>query len=135
MLKLIIGVKGTGKTKTLIDMVNKASENSKGTVVCVEKGTGLRFDVKYSVRLIDTDEYRVYDAKTLYGFIAGMLASNHDVTDLFVDSAFKIIGNDKKAFEEMAVAVDKLAKDAGVNVVMTCSIPVEESDEVINKYL
>lgn len=135
MLKLIIGVKGTGKTKTLISMVNEAADTSKGTVVCVEKGTGLRFDVKYSVRLIDTDEYRIYDAKTLYGFIAGMLASNHDVTDLFVDSAFKIIGNDKKAFEEMVEAIDKLAEEANVKVVMTCSIPVEETDEVINKYL
>ncbi len=135
MVKLIIGVKGTGKTKTLINLVNTAADTSKGTVVCVEKGTGLRFDIKYSVRLIDTDEYHVYDAKTLYGFLAGMLASNHDVTDLFVDSAFKIIGNDKKAFEDMLLEVEKLADAAGVNVVMTCSMPVEEADEVINRFI
>ena len=87
MLKLIIGVKGTGKTKTLISMVNEASEKSEGTVVCIEKGVGLRFDVKYTVRLINTNDYLVFDAEALYGFVAGILASNHDVTDLFIDSA------------------------------------------------
>ena len=61
MLKLIIGVKGTGKTKALIELVNQASEKTDGTVVCIERGTGLRYDVKYSVRLVDTDEYAILE--------------------------------------------------------------------------
>ena len=65
MLKLIIGVKGTGKTKTLISMVNEAADKTEGTVVCIEKGVGLRFDVKYSVRLINTNEYLIFDAEAL----------------------------------------------------------------------
>ena len=87
MLKLIIGVKGTGKTKTLINLVNTAVENSHGDVVCIEKGTKLRYDVKYTARLIDVNEFFVSDAQALYGFVAGILASNHDVTDLFLRSA------------------------------------------------
>jgi len=87
MLKLIIGVKGTGKTKTLINLVNTAVENSKGDVVCIEKGVKLRYDIKYKARLIDTEEFFVTDAQSLYGFVAGIFASNHDVTDLFIDSA------------------------------------------------
>ena len=85
MIKLIIGVKGTGKTKTLINLVNTAIENSKGDVVCIEKGVKLRYDVKYQARLIDTEEFFVTDAQSLYGFVAGIFASNHDVTDLFID--------------------------------------------------
>ena len=81
MLKLMIGVKGTGKTKALINMVNTAVENSSGAVVCIEKGVKLRYDVKYQARLIDTEEYFVTDAQSLYGFIAGILASNHGVTE------------------------------------------------------
>ena len=75
MLKLIIGVKGTGKTKALINMVNTAVENSQGNVVCIEKGDKLTYDVKHQARLIDTKQYFISDAQSLYGFIAGILAS------------------------------------------------------------
>ena len=72
MLKLIVGVKGTGKTKHLIEMVNTASEESKGSVVCIEKGTKLTYDIKHTARLIDTDQYNIGDAQSLFGFIAGI---------------------------------------------------------------
>ncbi len=135
MLKLIIGVKGTGKTKALINLVNTAVDNSHGGVVCIEKGVKLRYDVKYQARLIDTNEYAVTDAQTLYGFIAGMLASNHDVTDLFVDSALKICQNDVAAFEKFIDAVDALCEKLNVKVVMTSSVPVEEATETMKKYI
>ena len=135
MLKLIIGVKGTGKTKTLISMVNEAAEKSQGTVVCIEKGVGLRFDVKYSARLINTNEYLIFDAEALYGFVAGILASNHDVTDLFIDGALKIANNDMVAFEAFLKAVDELTSKMEVNVVMTSSIPCEEASDLVKKYI
>ena len=135
MLKLIIGVKGTGKTKTLISMVNEAAEKSQGTVVCIEKGVGLRFDVKYSARLINTNEYLIFDAEALYGFVAGILASNHDVTDLFIDGALKIANNDMVAFEAFLKAVDELTSKMEVNVVMTSSIPCEDASDIVKKYI
>ena len=135
MLNLIIGVKGTGKTKNLINLVNTAVENSQGNVVCIEKGTKLRYDVKYNARLIDVNEYFVADAQSLYGFIAGILASNHDVTDLFVDSALKICENDVAAFDKFVEEVNALAAKLNVKVVMTSSIPCEEASETVKKYL
>ena len=135
MVKLIIGVKGTGKTKTLISMVNEAAEKSAGAVVCIEKGVGLRFDVKPTVRLINTNEYLVFDAAALYGFVAGILASNHDVTDLFIDSALKIANNDIAGFETFIKEVDELANKLEVNVVITSSIPVEEASDLVKKYI
>ena len=135
MLKLIIGVKGTGKTKTLIAMVNEAVEKSEGTVVCIEKGVGLRFDVKYTARLINTNDYLIFDAEALYGFVAGILASNHDVTDLFIDSALKIAGNDIAGFEAFIKEVDELANKLEVNVVITSSIPAEEASDLVKKYI
>ena len=135
MLKLIIGVKGTGKTKTLINMVNTAVENSHGNVVCIEKGVKLRYDVKYRARLINTEEYQINDAKALYGFIAGILASNHDVTDLFIDSALKICKNDLSGFDTFVADLDALVEKVGVNVVITSSIPAEEASETVKKYL
>ncbi len=135
MLKLIIGVKGTGKTKALINLVNTAVENSRGDVVCIEKGVKLRYDIKYRARLIDTEEYYISDAQALFGFLAGIFASNHDVTDLFIDSALKICKNDAAAFDTFVEEVSKLAEKAGANVVMTSSIPVEEASETVKKYL
>ena len=135
MLKLMIGVKGTGKTKTLIEKVNAASAASHGDVVCIEKGTGLRFDIKSKVRLIDTEEYLIQDADALYGFIAGILASNYDVTDLFVDNSLKICKGDMAAFEGLLCDIEKLLKAHDVNLFMTASMPVEEASEAVKRFI
>ena len=135
MLKLMIGVKGTGKTKTLIEKVNTAAATTKGDVVCIEKGTQLRFDIKSKVRLIDTEENLIHDAEALYGFVAGILASNYDVTDLFVDNTLKICGGNIPAFEAMLESLAALLEKSDVNVFLTASIPVEEATATINKYL
>lgn len=132
MIKLFIGGKGSGKTKTLIEMVNNAVNESKGNVVCIEKGDKLIHDVTYKARLIDTDAYAVNDAEALYGFIAGILASNSDITDIFVDSALKIVGNDTASFEAMLSKLEKIT--AEVNLVMTSSIAVEDASDAIKSY-
>ncbi len=135
MLKLIIGVKGTGKTKTLINLVNTAAESSSGDVVCIEKGAKLRYDIKYRARLVDAEEYFISDTQALYGFVAGIFASNHDVTDLFIDSALKICKNDLSGFDAFVDEISKLSEKVGVNVVITSSIPAEEASETVKKYL
>ena len=135
MLKLIIGVKGTGKTKTLISMVNDAVAASNGAVICIEKGDKLRFDVKYQARLIDTKEYFIDDAQSLFGFVAGIFASNHDVTDLFIDSALKICENDYAAFDKFLDEMNALVEKLNVNVVMTSSLPVENASETVKKFI
>ena len=135
MLKLFIGVKGSGKTKTLIERVNQAVEASEGSVVCIEKGIKLRYDVNYRCRLINVDEYYVFDAGALYGFVAGILASNHDVTDVFIDSALRICNNDRDAFERLLLSLDELADSHKVNIVMTSSLPVVDADDTIKRYI
>lgn len=135
MLKLIIGVKGTGKTKTIIEMANNALDESKGSVVFVEKGTKLIHEVKYQARLIDSDEYAINDAEALYGFVAGIYASNHDVTHIFIDSALKICGNDTKAFDKFVEKSAVLAEKNDIKLIFTSSIPVEAASETVKKYL
>ena len=135
MLKLIIGVKGTGKTKNLINLVNTAVENTQGDIVCIEKGTKLRYDIKYRARLIDVSEYFVDDAQSLYGFVAGIFASNHDVTELFIDSALKICKDDVASFDTFIEEINALASKLNVKITITSSIPLEEASETVKKYL
>ena len=135
MLKLIIGVKGTGKTKTLINLVNGALEVTKGDVVCIEKGVKLRYDIKPTARLIDVDEYMIADAQSLYGFVAGILASNHDVTNLFIDSTLKICKGDLAAFESLVLELDKLVSKIGLNMTMTVSMPESDVSDAIRKFM
>lgn len=135
MLKLITGIPGTGKTKTLIGMVNEAVKTSKGNVVCIEKGIKLRFDIDYNARLINADEYLIDDAQSLFGFVSGVIASNHDVTEIFIDAALKICNYDVAAFEKAVVELDSLAEKTGVNIVLTSSIPKGEESDTIKKYL
>ena len=135
MVKLIMGLKGSGKTKKLVDLVREAVNEGNGDVVCIEKGTKLRFDVKYQARLINVDDYYIDDAHSLCGFIAGILASNHDVTELFVDSALKICNNNVAEFETLVTKVSKLAENLGTKILFTVSMPVEEASETLRQYI
>ena len=135
MIKLLIGKKGSGKTKTLIDLVNAALSTTKGSVVCIEKGNKLNFEINYQCRLIDTDEYLVTDGQSLYGFIAGILASNHDVTDIFVDSALKICQNDEASFDVFLNELEALLKTSDINCVITSSVAAEEASDTVKKFI
>ena len=135
MIKLFIGAKGSGKTKTLIEMVNTATKESNGAVVCIEKGDKLRYDIKYQARLINTKEYMINDAQSLYGFVAGILASNHDVTDLFIDGTLKICRGDIPAFENLVVELEKLVNKIDINLTMTVSMDESAASETIRKFI
>lgn len=136
MLSLIVGVKGTGKTKHLIDLTNKALAASNGNVVCLEKGNKLRYDIKHQVRLIDTSEYFINDGQALYGFVAGILASDHDITHLFIDSALKICRDNTESFDLFLDECAKLiSQREDLELVMTASIAAEAVTETMAKYI
>ncbi len=135
MLKLIVGVKGTGKTKTLIDLANTALDTVKGCVVVIEKGTKLTHEIKNKARLVNTEEYGINDAHMLYGFVAGTYASNYDVSHVFIDSALKICDNDMQEFIKFVKTVDSMCTAHNIELVMTSSIPVEEVPEELKAYI
>ncbi len=135
MVQLILGVKGTGKTKLLIDMVNGALDKTDGAVVCVEKGKKLIREIKYQVRLIDTNDYMVFEARSLFGFISGIYASNHDVTHIFIDSALKICDYNVKEFADLVLNLDKFAESQNIQITITSSISDEEIPVSLRPYM
>lgn len=134
MIRLIVGNKGSGKTKALVDMVNKAAKASEGNVVCIERGLKLTYDIDHKARLIDIDEYGVDGFENLYGFLVGLYAGNYDITDIYVDQTLKIGGRDIPAFAEMVEKLAKVAESAGFFTTFTVSCDKSELPENLHKY-
>ncbi len=132
MIKIITGKKGFGKTKILVDMINTDAKNTKGYVVCIDKGKKLAYDIPSSVRIADAEEYGIEGADAFYGFVAGMFAGNFDIEEVFVDAILRIAGRD---YNELGILLDKINKISGdVKVVFTVSADDSELPESVLKY-
>ena len=126
MVTLLIGKKGTGKTKKLIARANEAVKASSGNVVVIEKGAKLTYDVTHKARLIDTDQYAISGYDMLYGFISGICAGNYDVTDILVDSTFKICKEGIAGLEEFTKKLQALSETCSTSIVLLIS--ADEAD-------
>ena len=134
MISIIIGNKGSGKTKHLVELVNHAAEVSDGHVVCVEKTPALTYDIKSIVRLIDTDRFSVSGFDAFYGFLCGVCAGDHDITDFFIDATFRICGRDYDKLADFLKQVDDLSKLTDVKFTFTISTDKENLPERIFNY-
>lgn len=126
MITLILGHKGSGKTKKLIGLVNDAIASTKGNVVCIEKENKLTTDINYRARLISTDSFDVKGYAAFYGFLAGVCAGDHDITDILVDATLRIGGRN---YEELASFLEKVYELSEVNeknIVFTVSADRDE---------
>lgn len=135
MLKVILGKKGTGKTKALIEMVNKAAAEESGNVICIEYGDKLIHDIDHSARLIDITDYPVATNEALEGFISGLLAGNYDIKQIYVDSLLKIVGEDLNAVGEALAKLEKLVAANDATLVLLVSADAETAPESVKKYM
>lgn len=131
MVTLIVGKKGSGKTKKLIERANEAVKTSNGNVVVIEKGLKLTYDISHQARLVDSDSYGIQGMDALAGFVSGICAGNYDVTDIFVDSTLKIIGPDLKGLEAFVGRMNKLSENADTNITLLVSADKSELPEGI----
>ena len=131
MVKLIVGKKGSGKTKQLIEAIHTAEKESKGNVVAIQYGSSLNIDIYHKIRLINIEDYKIGNYNDMYGFVAGLLASNYDTTDLFVDGTLRIVGRD---LEEVGKMLDRIA-DISENVNVVFTISADDIPESLKKYL
>ncbi len=135
MVKVIMGLKGSGKTKQLVKEINEAVQSESGSVVCVEFGQKLTYDIDYRVRLIDAKEYAITDATLLKGFISGLHAGNFDITHVFIESLYKFIGNDRAAGEAFVAWCDAFGNANDMRFTITVSDEPEKASEEMKKYL
>ncbi len=136
MVRVIMGDKGTGKTKKLIELINTAASQEAGNVVCIEAEKTMTFDIHYHVRLIVAREYEIASYEAMRGFISGLYAGNYDISQIFIDNLFKIVGG--KSDHEAEVFLDWLEKFSaahGVNFTVAISEDPSHATDGMQKYL
>lgn len=135
MIRVIMGKKGTGKTKQMIDMINEAVQSEHGNVVCIEKGSKLTFDIHYQIRLVDSSEYDVANFTALRGFISGLHAGNYDITHIFIDSLTKIVPTDGyNDVEDFLSWLNNFGEKNGIKFTITISDEPDLAPEGIKQY-
>jgi len=135
MVKLIMGQKGTGKTKQLISLINEAVDNERGDIVCIERVAKLTYDIPHKVRLIDASQYGFDDYSFLRGFVSGLHSANYDITHIFIDNVLGIvkreIDEDAEAFFEWC---DAFSEKERVRFTFTLSVDISKATEKIIKF-
>ena len=134
MIKLIVGTKGSGKTKAMIDMINTAVKTTNGNIVVVEKGMKLTYDIDHAARLMDLDEYKIAGGEMLYGFVAGLMAGNYDITEIYIDGILKVLDHD---VTKLGAVLDEIAAITGDSVKAVLTVSAEEATlpQNVKKYL
>ena len=135
MIHVIMGLKGSGKTKKMIDSINAAVAEAHGDVVCIEYGKKLTYDVTYKVRLVDSKEYGINNLEMLKGFISGLHAGNFDITHVYIDNLYKTIGADRANGEAFITWCASFAASNNMEITMTVSDDPALASEAIKQYL
>ena len=136
MVRLIMGVKGSGKTKQLIELINNAAKDEPGNVVCIEANRDMMYDIHYHIRLIDAKEYKLNNYDSLRGFISGLYAGNYDISHVFIDNLCKIVGIEIGSDVEAILNwLDVFGEKNGIKFTVAVSGDPSEATEGMQKYL
>ena len=136
MVRVIMGVKGTGKTKQMIELINAAAKSESGSVVCIEHGSKLTYDIHYQIRLIEAKDYALTSFDMLKGFISGLHAGNYDITQVFVESLTKLINvsAEDPQVEQFLDWLNAFGEKNGIKFTVTISADASLASEGVRKY-
>ena len=135
MIRVIVGKKGSGKTKQVIEMINSAVDTEHGNVVCIEKGDKLMLDISHKIRLVEASDYDIAAYTAMKGFISGLYAGNYDITHIFIDSLTKIIGRECDfETEKFLDWLNNFSQKNGIKFTITISDEESLVSEGIKKY-
>ncbi len=129
MIQLIVGNKGKGKTKQLLDKVNEEIKNVSGNIVYVDKSTKHMYDLNNRIRLINASDYIISTPDEFKGFISGIIAADHDLEQIYVDSLLEIACQEGDQYLDILEKLDKLTDKYDIKLVATISRDVEEIPE------
>ena len=136
MVRVIMGVKGTGKTKQMIELINAAATSESGSVVCMEYASKLTYDIHYQIRLVEAKEYAIQNFDMLKGFISGLHAGNYDITHVFIESLTKLVGVQAEdgSVERFLDWLNDFSEKNGIKFTITISADASLASEGVKKY-
>ena len=136
MVRLIMGVKGSGKTKQLIELINNAAKDEPGNVVCIEANRNMTYDIHYHIRLIDADEYKLNSYEMFRGFISGLCAGNYDISHVFIDNLCKTVGREVDKDTELFLDwLDVFGEKNNIKFTVPISADLGLATDGMKKYL
>lgn len=136
MVKIIMGLKGSGKTKKLVDLVCEAVNEGKGDVVCIERERKLTFDIPYQARLIDAGAYDIGSYEFMKGLLSGIHAGNYDITHIFIDNFYKLVSDKSpEALEKFVAWLDAFSERESVEFVLSISCDADSVTEAVRKHI
>jgi len=131
-----MGVKGSGKTKQLIELINNAAKDEPGNVVCIEANRNMTYDIHYHIRLIDAQEYKLNSYELLRGFISGLYAGNYDISHVFIDNLCKVVGGEVGTDTESFLNwLDAFGEANNIKFTVTISADVGMATDGMQRYL
>ncbi len=127
MVKLLVGHKGSGKTKQMIDLANELVENSKGSVIFINKNQRLMYDLKYRIRVICMEDFEhITNSDEYVGFLYGIISSDNDIETIFIDSILKHADFKMSDLPEFIDRLKDISKNYGMDFVVSVSAEKEE---------
>lgn len=129
MVQLIVGRKGKGKTKQLLDKVNSEIKEISGSIVYLDKSTQHMYELNNKVRLIDVSQYMIENSSEFLGFVCGIISQDHDLEQMYFDSFLKISALDGQDIVPAVEKLDKISKAFGVDFILSVSVDEEELPE------
>ena len=136
MVRLIMGAAGAGKTKQLIELIHASVEAEKGSVVCIEPGADMTYDISHSVRLVNAGEYDLNSFECLRGFVSGLYAGNYDISHVYVDDLCKITrSNDVNEIEKFLNWLERFSDKNMVKFTVTVSADADTATDGMRHYL
>ena len=135
MIHLIMGLKGSGKTKKMRDSIETTLATASGDVVCIEYGKTLTYELNYRVRLVDSKEYGIKNSDMLKGLLSGLHAGNFDITNVYIDNLYKTIGNDRAEGEAFVAWCADFAAANDMEITITVSDDPALASDVVKQYL
>ena len=134
MIQIIFGKKGSGKTKRILDMANASVKEAKGNVLFVDDDKSYTLSLKPQIRFIDASEYDVKGKESFYGFLAGVLAGNYDISVIYVDAFLKLVKAEEAELVDFIAKLEKLVANANCDIVISYSDDAANVPESIRKY-
>ncbi|MCG8502344.1 MAG: hypothetical protein MJB12_18325 [Firmicutes bacterium] len=135
MIKVIMGQRGTGKSKKIIELANQAVKEDLGDIVYINSNNRHMYELDHNIRFVNVSEFAIADYCMFYGFICGIISEDFDISQIYIDGITRISDNDSDSFEKFLKDIVKISNKFNVTFTFTVSGEPEQAPPYLKEYL